>query len=179
MKTSINTTWALNLRQLKICDNYGATFLVMCNIYSSQKLDCLPSVLRVTTLDLILCLKEVDTYALNVYTYYHKLKSGKIMWKVAVDSNKSHKVLMMMITTTSSTSPTPRPTLSLTSEAFPLILEASARKRSLEVFSRSDLKIFSVESHNRTWTCLEGLKGCCLCRGRPQCCFSSPQSPWD
>ena len=86
---------------------------------------------------------------------------------------------MMMITTTSSTSPTPRPTLSLRSEAFLLILEASARKRSLEVFSRSDLESFSVESHNRTWTCLEGLKGCCLCRGRPQCCFSSPQSPWD
>ena len=48
---------------------------------------------------------------------------------------------MIIIITTSRTSPTPRPTLSLRSDALLLNLEASDRKRSLDAFSRSDLII--------------------------------------
>ena len=56
-----------------------------------------------------------------------------------------HKVLIIIMTTTTTTSPTPRPTLSLRSEAFLRNRDASDRKRSLEVFSRSDLATINLE----------------------------------
>ena len=56
-----------------------------------------------------------------------------------------HKVLIIIMTTTTTTSPTPRPTLSLRSEAFLRNRDASDRKRSLEVFSRSDLATNKLE----------------------------------
>ena len=94
--------------------------------------------------------------------------------------HKVYKVLMMIMTTTSTISPTLRPTLSLRSEAFLLSLEASDRKRPLDVFKRSDLK--KCPSSNLAWqmwylTCLEDLKGCYPSQEQNQCCPSLPQSP--
>ena len=96
-------------------------------------------------------------------------------------SFKAHKVLMIIIITTNRTSPTPRPTLSLRSDALLLNLEASDRKRSLDAFSLSDLimilgQILWLKCWR--WTCLEGLKDCCPGQAQPQCYLSSPQSPW-
>ena len=56
-----------------------------------------------------------------------------------------HIVLIIIMTTTTTTSPAPRPTLSLRSEAFLRNRDASDRKRSLEVFSRSDLATINLE----------------------------------
>ena len=65
-----------------------------------------------------------------------------------------HKVLIIIMTTTTTTSPTPRPTLSLRSEAFLRNRDASDRKRSLEVFSRADLAAINLKIlfHVSAWT---------------------------
>ena len=145
MKTSINRTLALNLRQLKICD------IQWCYLHSHlyynihhQKYHYLLFPLSKATFHSA-CKKSRHVFKI---LYYHKLKSGKSLWKNYCCQWNAHKVLMIMMTTTRRTSPTPRPTLSLRSEAFLLSLEASERKRSLDVFSRSDLKIFSVKISN-------------------------------
>ena len=76
-------------------------------------------------------------------------------WQGKSSSFKAHKVLMMIIMTTSTTSPTPRPTLSLRSDALLLNLEASDRKRSLDAFSRSDLIIMLCQILQLA--CVEGV----------------------
>ena len=62
---------------------------------------------------------------------------------------------MIIIITTSTISPTPRPTLSLRSDALLLNLEASDRKRSLDAFSRSDLIIMLCQILQLA--CVEGV----------------------
>ena len=83
--------------------------------------------------------------------YIHRWTTDKNCINLPVDvmSNNMrflfHKVLIIIMTTTTTTSPTPRPTLSLRSEAFLRNRDASDRKRSLEVFSLSDLATINLE----------------------------------